>query len=138
MFGIRSNASGLLTFDQKIMLTSGPAGMGSGGVMGKPDVEKRSSLQSYNDFAGQSGSGHCADATMPRDIPAGSSRRCELVFAPPNLHGIETPSLENPARTAEYSLTENVASPFQAEPRHLGPAVRFHLAERVFGDVFLW
>ena len=30
----------------------------------------------------------------------------------------KTPCLENPrARRAEYSLTENVASPFQAEPR---------------------
>ncbi|HXM21836.1 MAG TPA: hypothetical protein VN948_11295 [Terriglobales bacterium] len=28
-----------------------------------------SSLRSYNDFAGRNGSGHCGDATMPRDIP---------------------------------------------------------------------
>src|SRR5256885_14947888 len=34
-----------------------------------------SSLRSYNDFAGGNGSGHCGDATMPRDIPVGSSRR---------------------------------------------------------------
>jgi hypothetical protein len=27
-----------------------------------------SSLRSYNDFAGRNGSGHCGDATMPRDI----------------------------------------------------------------------
>jgi len=39
--------------------------------------------------------------------------------APPNLHRIERPhALKIPARKAEYSLTENVASPFQAEPRH--------------------
>src|SRR5271165_5356197 len=42
-----------------------------------------------------------------------------LVLAPPNLHRIERPhALKIPARRAEYSLTENVASPFQAEPRH--------------------
>src|SRR5438445_13819788 len=36
----------------------------------------------------------------------------------PNLHRIERPhALKIPARRAEYSLTENVASPFQAEPR---------------------
>ena len=35
------------------------------------------------------------------------------------LHRIERPhALKIPARRAEYSLTENVASPFQAEPRH--------------------
>src|SRR5208337_994107 len=40
-----------------------------------------------------------------------------LVLAPPNLHRIERPhALKIPARRAEYSLTENVASPFQAEP----------------------
>ena len=33
------------------------------------------SLWSYNDLAGLNGSGHCGDATMPRDIPVGSSRR---------------------------------------------------------------
>src|SRR5450432_1996978 len=45
-------------------------------------------------------------------------RERELVLAPPNLHRIERPDdLEIPARRAEYSLTENVASPFQAEPR---------------------
>jgi hypothetical protein len=38
---------------------------------------------------------------------------------PPNLHRIERPqALKIPARRAEYSLTENVASPFHAEPRH--------------------
>src|SRR5579872_3543082 len=38
--------------------------------------------------------------------------------APPNLHRIERPhALKIPARRAEYSLAENVASPFQAEPR---------------------
>jgi hypothetical protein len=34
------------------------------------------SLQSYNDLAGRNGSGHCGDATMPRDNLAGSSSRC--------------------------------------------------------------
>ena len=33
------------------------------------------SLRSYNDLAGRNGSGHCGDATMPRDSPVGSSRR---------------------------------------------------------------
>ena len=35
----------------------------------------------------------------------------------PTTIGSKDPCLENPARRAEYSLTENVASPFQAEPR---------------------
>jgi hypothetical protein len=42
------------------------------------------------------------------------------VLAPPNLHRIERPhALKILVRRAEYSLTENVASPFQAEPRHM-------------------
>jgi len=37
----------------------------------------------------------------------------------PNPHRIEIlHALKIPARRAEYSLTENAASPFQAEPRH--------------------
>jgi len=43
----------------------------------------------------------------------------------PNSHRIERPhALKIPARRAEYSLTENVASPFQAEPRQspFGPS----------------
>src|SRR5439155_24046631 len=49
----------------------------------------------------------------------------------PNLHRIERPhALKIPARRAEYSLTENVASPFQAEPRqYVSPAGRFLLSE---------
>jgi hypothetical protein len=45
-------------------------------------------------------------------------RRREVSFLRrPNLHRIERPlALKIPARRAEYSLTENVASPFQAEP----------------------
>src|SRR5579871_307060 len=35
-----------------------------------------SSLRSYNYLAGRNGSGHCWDATTPRDIPVGSSSRC--------------------------------------------------------------
>ena len=81
------------------------------------------SLRSYNDLAGRNGSGHCGDATMPRDSPVGSSRRCTGREDPfsrrPKPHRIERPhALKIPARRAEYSLTENVASPFQAEPRH--------------------
>src|SRR5580658_7572860 len=47
-------------------------------------------------------------------------RRREVSFLRrPNLHRIERPhALKIPARRAEYSLTENVASPFQAEPTH--------------------
>jgi len=48
-------------------------------------------------------------------------RRREVSFLRrPNLHRIERPhALKIPARRAEYSLTENVASPFQAEPTHV-------------------
>ena len=38
-------------------------------------LKNGSSLRSYNDFARRNGSGHCGDATMPRDIPVGSSGR---------------------------------------------------------------
>lgn len=50
-------------------------GLGLGGITGQPDVEKRQVVGSYNDLAGRNGSGHCGDATMPRDTPVGSSRR---------------------------------------------------------------
>jgi hypothetical protein len=48
-------------------------------------------------------------------------RRREVSFLRrPNLHRIERPhALKIPARRAEYSLTENVASPFQAEPTQI-------------------
>jgi hypothetical protein len=80
------------------------------------------SLRSYNDFAGRNGSGHCGDATMPRDSPWAhrddERGREDSFLRRPNLHRIERPhALKIPARRAEYSLTENVASPFQAEPR---------------------
>ena len=46
--------------------------------------------------------------------------REDSFLRPPNPHRIEIPhALKIPARRAEYSLTENVASPFQAEPRQL-------------------
>ena len=52
-----------------------------------------------------------------RDDEAGAS---ELGSAPlPNLIGSKDPhALKIPARRAEYSLTEDALSPFQAEPRH--------------------
>ena len=82
------------------------------------------SLRCYNDFAGRNGSGHCGDATMPRDSPWAhrddERGREDSFLRRPNLHRIERPhALKIPARRAEYSLTENVASPFQAEPRHM-------------------
>src|SRR5258708_30508469 len=80
-------------------------------------------LRSYNDLAGRNGSGLCGDATMPRDIPGGlietmngGVRTHSCAAQPPSDR--KTPCLENPRPKAEYSLTENVASPFQAEPRH--------------------
>jgi hypothetical protein len=39
-----------------------------------------------------------------------------------------------PARRAEYSLTENVASPFQAEPRQVPPSPRGSYRFRVSSD----
>ncbi len=63
--------------------------------------------------------------TQPRrGIPRWAHRddergREDSFLRPPNLHRIERPPcLENPRPRAEFSLTENVASPFQAEPRH--------------------
>src|SRR5579872_893551 len=86
------------------------------------------SLRSYNDLAGRNGSGHCGDATMPRDNPEGSSSRCsaarEVLLPRCTLRGgshrtIDPHALKNPAPAgAEPTLTENAASPFQAEPRH--------------------
>src|SRR5258707_12178570 len=83
------------------------------------------SLRSYNDLAGRNGSGLCGDATMPRGIPGGlietmdgGVRTHSCAAQPPSDR--KTPCLENPRPKAEYSLTENVASPFQAEPRQSG------------------
>jgi hypothetical protein len=84
-------------------------------------------LRSYNDLAGRNGSWRCGDATMLRDNPAGSSSRCsaarEVLLPRCTLAGeshrtIDPHALKIPARRAEYSLTENAASPFHAEPRH--------------------
>ena len=84
-------------------------------------------LRSYNDLAGRNGGGLCRDATMPRDNLAGSSSRCpaardallsRCTLTTRRSHRtIDPHALKIPARGAEYSLTENVASPFQAEPR---------------------
>jgi len=65
---------------------------------------------------------------MPRDIPVGL---IEPMLSSAGVHPLalciarekpsddRPPCLENPRPAgAEYSLTENVASPFQAEPRH--------------------
>ncbi|SRR6266403_3249161 len=43
----------------------------------------------------------------------------------PTSIGSKDPCLENPRPKAEYSLTENVASPFQAEPRQRQSRRRF-------------
>ena len=79
-------------------------------------------------LAGRNGSGHCGDATMLRDNPEGSSSRWLSSAGGPSpaLHvdgrksSDDRPScLENPRPAgAESTLTENVASPFHAEPRH--------------------
>ena len=89
------------------------------------------SLRSYNDLAERNGGGLCREATMPRDNLAGSSSRCPA--ARDALLALHTDDqkessddrpacLENPRPAgAESTLTENVASPFQAEPRHICP-----------------
>src|SRR3984893_14578574 len=60
-----------------------------------------SSLRSYNDFSGRNGSGHCGDATMPRDYPGGlietmngGVRARSCAAQPPSDR--KTPCLENP------------------------------------------
>jgi len=80
-----------------------------------------SSLRSYNDFAGRRkralrGRNHAEGypggliETMNGGVKA---RSCAA--QPPSDR--KTHALKIPARRAEYSLTENVASPFQAESR---------------------
>ena len=93
------------------------------------DVEKRQVVTEL--LAGRNGGGLCRDATMPRDNLAGSSSRCPA--ARDALLALHTDDqkessddrpacLENPRSAgAESTLTENVASPFQAEPRHICP-----------------
>jgi hypothetical protein len=51
------------------------SGLVFGGITGHRMLRTGTSLRSYNDLAGRNGSGYCGDATMPRDIPVGSSRR---------------------------------------------------------------
>src|SRR6184192_2698630 len=72
-------------------------------------------------IAGRNGGGLCRDATMPRDNLAGSSSRCpaardallsRCTLTTRRSHRtIDPHALKIPARRAEYSLTENVASP---------------------------
>ena len=99
-------------------------------IIGNLEVENRIARRSYNEPAGRNGSGHCGDAAMPRDNPEGSSSRCsaarEVLLSRCRLTGgshrtIDPHALKIPARRAEYSLTENVTSPFQAEPRQQSP-----------------
>src|ERR1019366_7635066 len=88
--------------------------------------DKKADL-SYNDVARRNGSGLCRDATMLRDSLVGSSHRCGAawkrltlpIISQNTVSGRKTPCLENPRPAgAETSLTENVTSPFQAEPAH--------------------
>jgi hypothetical protein len=86
------------------------------------------SLRRCNDLAARNGSGHCGDATMPRDSPVDSSKlnggvRTRSCAAHTAIGSKRPHALKIPARRAEYSLTENVASPFQAEPAHTHRAV---------------
>jgi len=46
-------------------------------------------------------------------------REDSFLRRPTSIGSKDPHALKIPARRAEYSLTENVASPFQAEPRHL-------------------
>jgi hypothetical protein len=70
---------------------------------------------------GETESGHCGDATIPR-IPRWAHRdderrREDSFLRRQSPSDRKTPiPLKTPARRAEHSLTENVASPFQAEP----------------------
>jgi len=72
---------------------------------------------------------------MPRDSPEGSSspmfssagaNPLALCTARKSHRTIDPHALKIPARRAEYSLTENVASPFHAEPRHVKLRVLKH------------
>ena len=45
-------------------------------------------------------------------------REDSFLRRPTSIGSKDPHALKIPARRAEYSLTENVASPFQAEPRH--------------------
>jgi len=61
---------------------------------------------------------------MPRDNqPAhrddGRGRENSFLRRPTSIGSKDPHALKIPARRAEYSLTENVASPFQAEPRQI-------------------
>ena len=51
-------------------------------------------------------------------------RESSFLRRPTSIGSKDPHALKIPARRAEYSLTENVASPFQAEPRH--PVVQRH------------
>ena len=98
------------------------AGLGSGGVKGKPDVEKRQVVTETTMIlpgeteAGTAGTQPCRGIAQwaHRDDERG---REDSFLRRPNTHRIEKPNaLKILARREEYSLTENVASPFRAEP----------------------
>src|SRR5205807_9318535 len=81
----------------------------------------------YNDFARSNRSGLCRDATMLRDNLVGLIEPMRISAGVDPLALIQKQSsddrsscLENPRpEGAESSLTENVTSPFQAEPAQL-------------------
>jgi len=91
---------------------------------------------------GETEAGTAGTQPCRRDIPVGlietmngGVRARSCAAQPPSDR--KTPCLENPRRRAEYSLTENVASPFQAEPRHTHRC-RVSIGRNIQGNVALY
>jgi hypothetical protein len=89
------------------------------------DTKGKEANLSYNNLARRNGSGLCRDATMLRDSLVGLIEPIHISAGVDPLSltirkqaSDDRPScLENPRpERAESSLTENVTSPFQAEP----------------------
>jgi hypothetical protein len=92
-------------------------------LTGNPELEKiAGAWQSYNDLAGRNRSWLCWEATRPRDHPVGSSRRgtergvLASALCKNHIGSVDPDAWKIPARKAEYSLTGNAITPFQAEP----------------------
>ena|SRR5208282_437686 len=73
--------------------------------------------------AGTAGTQPCRGISRRAHRDDERGREDSFLRRPTSIGSKDPHALKIPARRAEYSLTENVASPFQAEPRHNQPRI---------------
>jgi len=82
--------------------------------------------------AGNAGTQPCRGISRWAHRDDERGRESAFLRRPTSIGSKDPHALKIPARRAEYSLTENVASPFQAEPRHYDSAC-FIMSDREGG-----